>query len=349
MNPLANVGWRWLTTGLALATLTVACSSNAAPAAGPASPHSTSLNVELDWVPNPDHVGFYYAQHQGYFARQHLVVNFRVPSSAADPLKLVGLGKADLAISYEPELFYAQQAHLPVTAVAAVIPVPLNGLIVSPKLRITSLCQIKGHSVGFTGVPSDFAFYSTLLHTCHLTRKQVPYQTVGYNLVPSVLSGKVDSIIGGYRNVEAIQISQQMKGKAADFPANQLGVPPYDELVLVASTSRLRTDPGYASAVRRLVAAFLAGSGAAMQNPGAATTVMQGASQYSPAFLKASVPYTLKLLGQDGGMPMGCLDLASWQSFGTWLKAHKLVHDTPDAAAVMTDKYLPHPSCRAAG
>jgi len=349
MNRLASVGWRWLTAGLALATLTAACGSNAAPAAGPASPHSTSLNVELDWVPNPDHVGFYYAQHQGYFARQHLTVSFRVPSSAADPLKLVGLGKADLAISYEPELFYAQQEHLPVTAVAAVIPVPLNGLIVSPKLRITSLCQIKGHSVGFTGVPSDFAFYSTLLHTCHLTRKQVPYQTVGYNLVPSVLSGKVDSIIGGYRNVEAIQISQEMKRKAADFPANQLGVPPYDELVLVASTSRLRTDPGYASAVRRLAAAFLAGSSAAMKNPGAATTVMQGASQYSPAFLKASVPYTLKLLGQHGGMPMGCLNLAAWQSFGTWLKAHKLVHDTPDAAAVMTDKYLPHPSCQGHG
>jgi len=274
------------------------------------------------------------------------VVNFRVPSSAADPLKLVGLGRADLAISYEPELFYAQQEHLPVTAVAAVIPVPLNGLIVSPRLRITSLCQIKGHSVGFTGIPSDFAFYSTLLHTCHLTRQQVPYQTVGYNLVPSILSGKVDSIIGGYRNVEAIQISQEMKRKATDFPADQLGVPAYDELVLVASTSRLRTDPGYASAVRRFVAAFLAGSSAAVQNPGAATTVMQGASQYSPAFLKASVPYTLKLLGQRGGAPAGCLNPAAWQSFGTWLKAHKLVHDTPDAAAIMTDKYLPHPACR---
>jgi putative hydroxymethylpyrimidine transport system substrate-binding protein len=349
MNRLAAAGWRWLTVGLALAILTAACGSNSAPAAGPAGPHPATLNVELDWVPNPDHVGFYYAQHQGYFARQHLTVNFRVPSSAADPLKLVGLGKAELAISYEPELFYAQQEHLPVTAVATVIPVPLNGLIVSPKLRITSLCQIKGHSVGFTGVPSDYAFYSTLLHTCHLTRKQVPYQTVGYNLVPSILSGKVDSIIGGYRNVEAIQISQEMKRKAADFPANQLGVPPYDELVLVASTSRLRSDPGYASDVRRFVAAFLAGTSAAMKNPGMATTIMRGVSQYSPAFLKVSVPYTLKLLGQRDGMPIGCMDLAAWRDFGTWLKAHKLVNDTPDAAAVMTDKYLPHPSCQGHG
>jgi putative hydroxymethylpyrimidine transport system substrate-binding protein len=349
MNRLVAAGWRWLIAGLALAVLTAACGSNSAPAPGPAGSQPASLNVELDWVPNPDHVGLYYAQHQGDFARQHLTVNFRVPSSAADPLKLVGLGKADLAISYEPELFYAQQEHLPVTAVAAVIPVPLNGLIVSPKLGITSLCQIKGHSVGFAGVPSDYAFYSTLLHTCHLTRKQVPYQTVGYNLVQSILSGKVDSIIGGYRNVEAIQISQEMKRKAAYFPANQLGVPGYDELVLVASTGRLRSDAGYASAVRRFLAAWLAGTSAAMKNPAAATTVMQSVSQYSPAFLKASVPYTLKLLGQHAGRPTGCLDLAAWRDFGDWLHAHKLVHGTPDAAAIMTNKYLPSPSCRGQG
>jgi len=344
-----GIAWRWLIAGLALAVVTAACGSNSAPAPGPAGSRPASLNVELDWVPNPDHVGFYYGQHRGYFARQHLTVNFRVPSSAADPLKLVGLGKADLAISYEPELFYAQQAHLPVTAVAAVIPVPLNGLIVSPKLGITSLCQIKGHSVGFAGVPSDYAFYSTLLHTCHLTRQQVPYQTVGYNLVPSILSGKVDSIIGGYRNVEAIQISREMKRRAADFPADQLGVPPYDELVLVASTSRLRSDPDYASAVRRFVAALLAGTGAAMKNPGAATTVMRGVSQYSPAFLRASVPYTLRLIGQHGGLPIGCFDLAAWRDFGNWLEANQLVHDTPDAAAVMTNTYLPHPSCSGGG
>jgi len=337
-------GLRLLAVVMAAAAGAAACATTTSGTAVPAS--STALNVELDWVPNPDHVGLYYAQHQGYYARQHLTVNFRVPSSAADPLKLVGLNKADLAISYEPELFYGQQEHLPVTAVAAVVPVPLNGLIVSPKFRITSLCQIRGHSVGFTGVPSDYAFYDTLLRTCHLSRQQVPYTTVGYSLVPSILSGKVDSIIGGYRNVEAIQISQEMNRRATDFPASQLGVPGYDELVLVANSARLRSDPQYASGVRRFLAAFLAGTNAAMRNPAGATSVMQQASQYSQRFLRASVPYTLKLLAQHPGLAAGCLGLAAWQSFGSWLKAHHLIHDIPNAAAIMTDRYLPYRSCR---
>jgi putative hydroxymethylpyrimidine transport system substrate-binding protein len=343
-------GWRALAAGSALAVLASACTSNAATSASGAggaagAGRPASLNVELDWVPNPDHSGLYYAQDKGYFSRQHLTVNFRVPSSAADPLKLVGLNRADLAVSYEPEMFYAQQEGLPVVAVAAVIPVPLNGLIVSPKVPVTSLCQIRGHSVGFTGVPSDYAFYDTLLHTCHLSAAQVPHQSVGYNLVPSILSGKVDSIIGGYRNVEAIQISQEMGKRATYFPATTLGVPPYDELVLVANARRLASDSGYASAVRRFVAGFVAGTRAAVKDPAATTAIMQTASQYKPSFLQVSVPSTLKLLRSGNGMGTGCMSLHAWRSFGSWMKAHQLIKHAPDASALMTDKYLPDRTC----
>jgi putative hydroxymethylpyrimidine transport system substrate-binding protein len=332
----------------ALAILAAGCGSAAsnggAGNASAAAAKPASLNVELDWVPNPDHVGLYYALNKGYFTKQNLTVHFQVPSNTADPIKLVGLNKVDLAVSYEPEMFYGQQEGLPVVAVAAVIPVPLNGLIVSPKIPVTSLCQIKGHSVGWTGIPSDGAMYLTMLQTCHLTPSQVPRITVGFNLVPSILAGKVDAIVGGYRNVENIQISQEMGKKAHDFPANQLGVPNYDELVLVANKNRLAASKAYDSEVKRFVAALVAGTDAAMKNPGATTSIMQTSSQYKPSFLKVSVPYTLKLISQNNGMRTGCMSLSAWQGFGNWMKAHKLIHDMPKASAVMTDKYLPY-SC----
>ena len=75
---------------------------------------------------------------------------------------------------------------------------------------------------------------------------------VGFNLVPSILSNKVDAIIGGYRNVEAIQIQQETGKKPAVFPANELGVPTYAELVVVANSDQLSSDPAYAAAVKRL-------------------------------------------------------------------------------------------------
>ena len=332
----------------ALALLAASCSSSPGNGAtgntskGAVAP--ASLNLELDWVPNPDHAGLYYAQNKGYFTKQKLTVHFQVPSNTADPIKLVGLNKVDLAISYEPEMFYGQHEGLPVVAVAAVIPVPLNGLIVSPKIPITSVCQIKGHSVGWTGIPSDGAMYTTMLKTCHLTPKQVPRVSVGFNLVPSVLAGKVDAIVGGYRNVEDIQISQELSKKAPDFPADQLGVPNYDELVLVANKNRLASDKAYASAVKRFVAAFIAGTNAAMKSPSATTSIMDTASSYKPSFLQVSVPYTLKLIAQNKGMKTGCMSLPAWQSFGNWMKSNALISNTPKASAVMTDKYLPY-SC----
>ncbi|HEY7432122.1 MAG TPA: ABC transporter substrate-binding protein [Streptosporangiaceae bacterium] len=337
---------------LPVIALAAACGSTAPPASssggGGGSTGSAAapanLSVELDWVPNPDHVGLYYAQNKGYFSKQGLTVSFRTPSNASDPIKLVGLNKVDLAISYESALYYGQQENLPVTAVATVVPVPLNSLIVTPKDHVTSLSQMKGKKVGITGIPSDGDIYQSMVKTAGLTPAEVPTVSVGFNLVPSVLSGKVDAIIGGYRNVEAIQIEQEMNAKPGVFPASELGVPSYAELVLVANRDRLASNKAYASAVKRFVSALVQGTDAARKDPSGATTIMEQVSQYKVAFLERSVPYTLTLLAPPAGTKTGCINEASWQSYGNWMKTNKLIHVTPKASLISTDKYLPY-SC----
>src|SRR5262249_7288575 len=107
-------------------------------------------------------------------------------------------------------------------AVATIIPVPLNSLIVTPKDHITSLAQMKGKKIGITGIPSDGAIYTTFLKAAGLKSAQVPTVNVDFNLVPSVLADKVDGIIGGYRNIETIQITQKAGQKPAVFPASAL-------------------------------------------------------------------------------------------------------------------------------
>jgi len=337
---------------LPVIALAAACGSTASPAAsggsggggGGSSAAPANLSVELDWVPNPDHVALYYAQNKGMFSKQGLTVNFKTPSNAADPIKLVGLNKVDLAVSYESEMFYGQQENLPVTAVATIVPVPLNSLIVTPKDHVTSLSQMKGKKVGITGIPSDGAIYQSLVKAAGMTPAEMPTVTVGFNLVPSLLSGKVDAIIGGYRNVEAIQIEQEMNAKPGVFPASELGVPSYAELVLVANRNRLASDKAYASSVKRFVSALVQGTNAARKDPSGATSIMEQVSQYKVAFLQRSVPYTLTLLAPPAGMKTGCINEANWQSFGNWMKDNKLIHITPKASLISTDKYLPY-SC----
>jgi ABC-type nitrate/sulfonate/bicarbonate transport system substrate-binding protein len=51
---------------------------------------------------------------------------------------------------------------------------------------------MEGKKVGITGIPSDGAIYTTFVKTAGLKPSQVSNVSVGFNLVPSLLSGKVD-------------------------------------------------------------------------------------------------------------------------------------------------------------
>src|SRR5713226_9118679 len=239
----------------------VAAALSLVPAASAGGRH---LTLTLDWTPNPDHVGFYYARDTGLFAKAGLDVSIRAPSDPTAPLKLVAVGKSDLAVSYEQELFFAAAKKLPVVAVAAVVPQPLNSFMaIEPKVK--SLRDLKGRTIGITGVPSDYATLDTALRSVELTRKDVKVVTVGYNLLPALLSHRVDAVLGIYRNVEGIQL--QLRGlHPTIIPLDRAGIPSYDELVLVANKTRLR-DPAYHSIVQRFVTAFLAGTADARSHP----------------------------------------------------------------------------------
>jgi putative hydroxymethylpyrimidine transport system substrate-binding protein len=307
---------------------------------GRGSAGATDTSLSLDWVPNPDHVAVYYADKKGLFAKNGLKVALHVPSDPSAPVKLVGVKKADFAVSYEPEMFFAHDEGLPVTAIAAIIPVPLNSLVASPTSGIHKLSDLKGKSVGTTGIPSDEAILATAVKAAHLPAGAVKNVHVGFNLVPSLLAGRVDAIVGGYRNVERIQIQQETGKRVTYFPADKLGVPTYAELVLVANRDRLASDPAYRATARRLVKALVAAGNAARRHPAAATAIMRSVSQYKPAFLKVSVPYTLSLL-RPPGKAVGCMVRSQWAAYAKWLKKSKLVKKTPNVSLAMTTRYLP--------
>ena len=301
------------------------------------------VTLMLDWTPNPDHVGFYDARDTGLFGRAGLDVAIRVPSDPTAPLKLVGAGRSDLAVTYEQELFFAAAKKLPVVAVAAVVSHPLNSFMaIEPQIR--SLRDLEGRTIGITGVPSDYATLDTALASAGLTRKNVKVVTVGYNLLPALLAHRVDAVLGVYRNVEGIQL--ELRGlKPTIIPVDRAGVPSYDELVLVANKTRLRSDPAYRSEVKRFVGAFLAGTADARNHPSRALAILNKVTASSTTFLALATPATLRLLTGPGGV--GCLNVRDWQRFGRWMHARGLLKQPIPAASVLETSFLP-PRCRSA-
>jgi len=299
--------------------------------AGCGDANKSAVTVMLDWTPNPDHVGLYYARDAGIDSHAGLDVAIHAPSDPTAPLKLVAAGRSDLAVTYEQEVFFAAAKKVPVVAVAAVVPRPLNSFMaIEPKVR--TLRDLKGKSIGITGVPADYATLDTALHGAGLDRADVKVVTVGYNLLPALLSHRVDAVLGVYRNVEGIQLEERGLNPTV-IPVDRVGVPTYDELVLVASSKRLRQDTAYRKNVERFVGALADGTAGAQNHPAKALAILEHVTASNRKFLARATPATLRLLG-----PV-CLNVPAWQRFGDWMTRRGLLKQ-PIAASTVVDPSL---------
>jgi len=313
---------------LALLALAAGCGASGSGSVSSSGAALKDVSLQLDWYPNPDHVGLYTAIDRGFFQRAGLAVTPRQPTDVSDPIKLVAAGRTDLGISYEPELFFAQQQHAPVVAVAAIVPTALNSIITTEQ-GITTPAGLRGKTIGVDGSASTTAYVDTVLRTAGLAPGDVHLVTVGFNLLPALLAGRVDAIAGGFQNIEGAELAARGLHPVV-FPVDRYGVPGYDELVVVANSKQLATDGGYRHEVRAFVSALAAGTAYAKAHPAAALAVMRANSSrdYKNA-LATSVPETLRLLDTTS------LDPAAWNRFGRWMQEQGLLNSPPDGAALV--------------
>ncbi|MGZ4303357.1 MAG: ABC transporter substrate-binding protein [Solirubrobacteraceae bacterium] len=312
-------------------------SSNSAATSAPK--QTQNLTVMLDWVPNPDHLGLYTTLAHGYFKNNGLNVKLQPPSNVTDVAKLVATGNVPIGISYEPDTIIAGASNLPIVAVGALVPVALNSIIAPAKTGITTPAALKGKSVGVSGLKSDDAFLKAITQKAGIPLDSIKKVNVGANLLPSVVSGKVDSILGGYRNVEAVQVRDQGLNPTV-IPVTQAGVPPYDELVIIANANKLKSDASYQQLVRNFLASLAKGNALAVAQPAVGIASMKDVIKGYPANqVKQMVDVTAPLLNNPLGF--GQMSEKSWQGFANWMLANKLISKAVNVQNVMTDKYLP--------
>ncbi len=297
-----------------------------------------SFDVMLDFVVNPDHAGIYMAEEQGYFEDAGLDVTLRVPADPAAPIKQVAAGQVDLAISYEPEVVLARDQGLDVVAVAALVNGPLTSLISLPDAGIEEPADLEGGTVVTAGIPYQSAYLQTILEGAGVDPDSVEEVNVGFNLQPPILSGRAEAMLGGFLNVEGVQLEAEGEDPRV-VPVDELGVPPYDELVLVADGERVREDPGQ---IEDFIAALARGTEEAVADPAAATDAIVTAGDRLDAELtREQIDATLPLLAAEPGRPYGYMDPAEWQAFGNYLEAEGQTEAAPNADELLTNDLLP--------
>lgn len=217
----------------------------AAVALGLGSPASAAdkLTVMLDWFINPDHAPLYVALERGYFRDQNLDVEFIAPADPNDPPKLVAAGRADIAISYQPQLHLQVAEGLPLRRIGTLVGTPLNSLVVLRDGPIKSIADLKGKKVGFSVGGFEDALLRQMLGKHGLKMEDISLVNVNFTLSPALVSGQVDAVIGAFRNFELNQLDILGKPGRA-FYVEEEGVPAYDELILVANANKL-ADPRF--------------------------------------------------------------------------------------------------------
>lgn len=273
------------------------------------------ISLVLDWYVNPDHAPLLVAEQIGAFKKQGLDVKIIPPSDPSLPPRLVAAGKADLAVTYQPQLQMFADKGLPLTRIATLINVPLNTVItLDPAMR--SPADLAGKTVGYSVSGLERATLSTLLTHSGAKPDAARLVNVNFQLTSALMAGKVDAIIGGYRNIEVQELVLHGK-KPIVFNVEDYGVPAYDELIIVANR-RAIGEPK----LKKFLIALKAGSDYLKAHPEQAWQAF--AKQYpelNTPLNKLAWQHTLPLFACDPAK----FDRARYDAYARFLLDHHLI------------------------
>jgi putative hydroxymethylpyrimidine transport system substrate-binding protein len=298
----------------------------------------SEFELLLDFFPNADHAGIYAAEAGGHFDRAGLDVQIRQPSDPAAVLKLLAAGRADLAISYEPEVLVARDKGLSVKAVGALVQKPLTSIMSLPGADIRRPADLKGKTVGTAGIDYQSAYLRTILLEAGVPPETVKERNIGFGFSQALLTRKADATLGAFWNYEGTEL--RLKGRAPRIiRMEEAGVPTYDELVLVANEDTLERDSGR---IRAFIAALARGTEDLREDPDQAIDgLLEANRDLDEELQRAALKVTLPLLLPPGERPYGWQDPKEWNAFASWMQENNLTENVPDARDAFTNELLP--------
>lgn len=286
------------------------------------------ITLLLDWFVNPDHGPIIIAEEKGYFKDAGLEVEVIAPADPADPPKLVAAGRAELAISYQPQLHLQVAEGLPLVRVGTLVATPLNCLLVLADGPVQSIADLRGGKVGFSVAGVEEALLKTILERNGVGLDEIDLVNVNWSLSPSLMSGQVDAVIGAFRNFELNQMDiEGIKGRC--FYLEEEGLPAYDELIYIANRDSMNKD-----VIRRFLQATELATQYIINHPQDSWDIFKStAKELDDELNKRAWVDTLPRLA----LRPAALDTGRYARFEAFLKDAGLLKDTREVAQFAID------------
>jgi putative hydroxymethylpyrimidine transport system substrate-binding protein len=279
------------------------------------------VSIALDWYPNANHAGLFWAQAKNLFADSGIDITIETPADPTTVLQTVAAGRDTFGISYQPDILLARAQKLPVVAVCAIVPRPLQGIMSLKTAGIARPSDLRGKTIGYPGIPSQEAFLKTMLATDGVRMDEITLNNVEFNLLPTLISGQAAAVMGAFWTHETIVAEQE--GYPVDMmKVEDWGVPLYDELVLVTSEETLarRTDM-VASALDVIRAGYLAAAADQKQ----AIDILGAAYPETDRTVEEQGIALLAKLWTEPDPGFGIMLPDDWARFADWMMEHQLL------------------------
>jgi putative hydroxymethylpyrimidine transport system substrate-binding protein len=295
------------------------------------SPHPAYLEMTTDWFLDGDHSGLALANKADIFKRANVALSIDRPIIPSRPVHYVNDKAVSLAIMAEPEVLLARARGVPIVAIAKLLKTPVSAIIWLPKSGIATVRGLAGKTVGTAGLPYEKDLVTTILSLAGVRSDQAEVRGFGYYEAQALAKGRADAVIAN--PVVVVPELRALGLKPVVHPVSQLGVPPYDQLAVVAREDTLQKK---GRAIRRFLAALPRGTRLAKRDPQAATKAVVEQTELRPKVAAAGVAQALPKLAESNRM-----DPAQWRHFEAWMKVHHLLEESATASGGFTNAYLP--------
>ena len=313
------------------------CGDDDSSSAASTTPEATeTCTVALDWTPNTNHTGIYVAKEKGYFADEGLNLKI-LPYSGANTDVLVAQGKADLGVSFVPQVLVSHTAGIPVKAVAAIASRNTESLAVLESSKYQSPKDLaNGTTYGGFGLPYEVPTWSAVIAADggkNIDFKNVTLNTAAYE---ALYAKKIDwsAIFDAWEGIEA----KQRNIKLRTFPISKyLGeAGNYPSAIFVASEKEISGSP---EKLQKCLAAISKGYDYAAENPAEAAQILIAADpslEQSKELVEASAEYLAPVYIGDSSQ-WGEFKEESWSGLGNILAEAGALKDASGKAVTPTD------------
>jgi putative hydroxymethylpyrimidine transport system substrate-binding protein len=275
-----------------------------------------NLHLTLKGYPDAEDAGILIAAERGYFADAGLNLEITSPVITSNLPEYLVQGASDLGILPQPQVTIARAEGMPLVAFGSVIRQPTMAMMSLRSSRIEDAADLEGKTVAINSLPFEEVALEAILGQAGLTLDDVKLKQASYGLVQALLDKRADAILGASPNLEGVEL-EACGLKPIMVPLQKLGVPPYEELVLVARRDRLARQP---ELFRAFTSALARGTAAAAADPRATAEAislyrveMERGTPQKPALVEAKVKATLPLLSRSGSTdPARAAHFAAW-------------------------------------